>query len=197
MTFFSVDAARRTDLALQGRRVDDPVWGASSSLRRRGRRNLLHELEDQLAQQSAEVRAERDELAVAERVLERVHEQLADKRASAVHLPGQVDGRSVMLTPHREPDLEETSATSLPPATTASARLPAAGLGALADLGFRGLDDDVRDPVIVTGIHAIRTHKLIPGQKDANPVLVVGRAPVDSRCRTGHPGSSWPAIPRR
>ncbi len=57
--------------------------------------------------------------------------------------------------------------------------LRAAGLGALADLGFRGLDNDVRDPVIVTGFHASRTHKLIAGQREANRVLAVGRAPVD------------------
>ncbi|MFF3662833.1 transposase family protein [Streptomyces olivochromogenes] len=59
------------------------------------------------------------------------------------------------------------------------ARLRAAGLGALADLGFRGLDDDVLDPVIVTGFHTSRTHKLTPGQKTANRVLAVGRAPVE------------------
>ncbi|WP_328691031.1 transposase family protein [Streptomyces caniferus] len=59
------------------------------------------------------------------------------------------------------------------------AHLRAAGLGALADLGFRGLDNDVRDPVIVTGFHASRTHKLTPGQKTANRVLAVGRAPVE------------------
>jgi hypothetical protein len=59
------------------------------------------------------------------------------------------------------------------------AHLRAAGLGALADLGFRGLDNDVLDPVIVTGFHASRTHKLTPGQKDANRVLAVGRAPVE------------------
>ncbi|WP_244181776.1 transposase family protein [Streptomyces curacoi] len=58
------------------------------------------------------------------------------------------------------------------------AHLRAAGLGALADLGFRGLDNDVLDPVIVTGFHATRTHKLTPGQKTANGVLAVGRAPV-------------------
>ncbi|MFD0357956.1 transposase family protein [Streptomyces sp. NPDC127110] len=57
--------------------------------------------------------------------------------------------------------------------------LRAAGLGALADLGFRGLDNDIRDPVIVTGYAASRTHKLTPGQKDANRVLAVGRAPVE------------------
>ncbi|MFF6877497.1 transposase family protein [Streptomyces sp. NPDC012474] len=59
------------------------------------------------------------------------------------------------------------------------AHLRAAGLGALADLGFRGLDNDVRDPVIVTGFHASRTHKLTPGQKTADRVLAIGRAPVE------------------
>ncbi|PSJ30684.1 IS5/IS1182 family transposase [Streptosporangium nondiastaticum] len=59
------------------------------------------------------------------------------------------------------------------------AHLRAAGLSALADLGFRGLDNDVLDPVIVTGFHASRTHKLTPGQKTANRVLAVGRAPVE------------------
>ncbi|MFF0036053.1 hypothetical protein ACFYRG_07490 [Streptomyces mirabilis] len=76
------------------------------------RRAELDELEEQLAKQLAEVRAERDELAVAERLLEQVSEQLADERASAAPMPGQVGGRSVMLIPHREPDLEETM---LPP----------------------------------------------------------------------------------
>ncbi|KUN49649.1 hypothetical protein AQJ27_02905 [Streptomyces olivochromogenes] len=41
------------------------------------------------------------------------------------------------------------------------------------------MDNDVLDPVIVTGFHASRTHKLTPGQKDANRVLAVGRAPVE------------------
>ncbi|MFV5996964.1 transposase family protein [Streptomyces sp. NPDC056231] len=59
------------------------------------------------------------------------------------------------------------------------AHLRAADLGALADLGFRGLDNDVRDPVIVTGFTATRAHKLAPGQKDANRVLATGRAPAE------------------
>jgi hypothetical protein len=62
----------------------------------------------------------------------------------------------------------------------------AAGLGALADLGFRGLDNDVLDPVIVTGYAASRTHKLTPGEKEANRVLAVGRTPVDTWVRCGH-----------
>ncbi|MFD4578193.1 transposase family protein, partial [Streptomyces sp. NPDC058417] len=59
------------------------------------------------------------------------------------------------------------------------AHLRANGLGALADLGFRGLDNNILDPVIVTGFHASRTHKLTLGQKEANRVLAVGRAPVE------------------
>ncbi|MET8563509.1 hypothetical protein ABZV75_24065 [Streptomyces flaveolus] len=43
------------------------------------RRAELDDLEEQLTKQLAEVRAERDELAVAERVLERMSEQLAER----------------------------------------------------------------------------------------------------------------------
>lgn len=56
------------------------------------------------------------------------------------------------------------------------AHLRAAGVGAL---GFRGLDNNVRDPVIVTGFTSTRAHKLTPGQKNANRVLATGRAPVE------------------
>ncbi|WP_322619766.1 transposase family protein [Streptomyces acidicola] len=59
------------------------------------------------------------------------------------------------------------------------AHLRAAGLGPLADLGFRGLDNDVRNPVIVTGFTATRAHKLTPGQKDTNRVLATERARVE------------------
>jgi hypothetical protein len=59
--------------------------------------------------------------------------------------------------------------------------LKAAGLGALADLGFIGVDkpDDPDDLVIVTGYKATRWRKLTPGQKQANRVLAAGRAPVE------------------
>ncbi|GAA1162727.1 hypothetical protein F4556_000470 [Kitasatospora gansuensis] len=59
------------------------------------------------------------------------------------------------------------------------AHLRAAGLGALADLGFLGLDDDPDNPVGVTGFKATRARKLTPGQKDANRVLPAGRVPVE------------------
>ncbi|MFM9699289.1 transposase family protein [Streptomyces europaeiscabiei] len=279
------------------------------------RRAELDELEELLAKQLAEVRAERDELAVAERVLERVSEQLAGERASSAPMPGQVGGQAVMLIPHRTSGLEEVTLppdyqriladllrrrlkairsrwrilppgkiavivlavlrhdqrladmadrndvsestvrrwhdeltgllasqaprldralmkvakqggevvlidgtlirtqrrtgkadrrnysgkhrshglqllaltdetgrliwiSAAPPGRTHDntaarhdhilAHLRAAGLGALADLGFRGLDNDISDPVIVTGYAASRTHKLTPGQEDAN-----------------------------
>lgn len=71
------------------------------------RRAELDELEAQLAKQLAEVRAEQDELTVAERVFERVSEQIADERVSATSVPAQVGGRAVMLIPHRTSDVEE------------------------------------------------------------------------------------------
>ncbi|MFD1663196.1 transposase family protein [Streptomyces caeni] len=59
------------------------------------------------------------------------------------------------------------------------AHLRAAGPGALADLGFLGLDDDGDDPVVVTGFKATRARKLTPAEKEANRVLAVGRVPVE------------------
>jgi hypothetical protein len=56
------------------------------------------------------------------------------------------------------------------------ARLREAGLGALADLGFVGLDDDPDDPVVITGIKATRTTKLTAAQKQANRLLGAERA---------------------
>ncbi|MFI1831556.1 hypothetical protein ACH41E_34695 [Streptomyces sp. NPDC020412] len=75
------------------------------------RRAELDELEERLAKELAEVRAERDELTVAERVLERVSGQLAEERASDLPAPGQVAGRAVMLIPHREPGVEKGTLT--------------------------------------------------------------------------------------
>jgi hypothetical protein len=57
--------------------------------------------------------------------------------------------------------------------------LKAAGLGALADLGFLGLDPDGDDQVVVTGYRATRARKLTAGQKTANKVIAAGRAPVE------------------
>ncbi|MEU2288534.1 hypothetical protein ABZ614_42720 [Streptomyces sp. NPDC013178] len=84
------------------------------------RRAELDELEEQLAKQLEAVRAERDELAVAERVLERMTGQLAEERAQTGPMPGQVGGRAVILIPHREPGTDKacsrrTTSASSPP----------------------------------------------------------------------------------
>lgn len=58
------------------------------------RRAELDELEEQLAKQLAEVRAERDELAVAERVLEQVSEHSPTSAPQPRRCLGRwVDGR--------------------------------------------------------------------------------------------------------
>ncbi|MGW5446860.1 hypothetical protein [Streptomyces asiaticus] len=108
------------------------------------RRAELDELEEQLAKQLADVRAERDELAVAERVLERMSEQLADVRASVAPAPGQVGGRAVMLIPHRTSDVEETT---LPPGyqrILAAVRLAAGPVMARQVGDALGIDVSVR-----------------------------------------------------
>ncbi|MFE7393283.1 hypothetical protein [Streptomyces sp. NPDC057582] len=76
------------------------------------RRAELDELEDQLAKQLADVRAERDELAVAERVWQRMAEQFAAETAAAEPATTQVAGRAVLLVPHRGPSVGEDA---LPP----------------------------------------------------------------------------------
>jgi hypothetical protein len=66
--------------------------------------------------------------------------------------------------------------------------LKTAGLRALAELGFRGVDkpENPNDLVIVTGFKATRARKLTPGQKQANRVLTAARAPVEHG--SGEPG---------
>ncbi|MEU7584654.1 transposase family protein, partial [Streptomyces sp. NPDC041068] len=60
-------------------------------------------------------------------------------------------------------------------------RLRAAGLGAIADLGFTGLDDSDpdTDPAVITGYKATRNHPLTRGQKLSNTALAAVRAPVE------------------
>ncbi|MEU7665364.1 transposase family protein [Streptomyces lincolnensis] len=62
-----------------------------------------------------------------------------------------------------------------------TAHLRPAGLGAIADLGFVGLDDsgpDV-DPAVITGYQAARNRPLTRGQKLSNKALAAVRAPVE------------------
>ncbi|MFI6122528.1 transposase family protein [Streptomyces sp. NPDC051064] len=91
---------------------------------------------------------------------------LADERGRLIWISAARPGRTHDATAARH-DLVE--------------HLKAAGLGALADLGFLGVDkaDDPDDLVIVTGFKATRYRKLTPGQKAANRVLAAARAPVE------------------
>jgi hypothetical protein len=54
--------------------------------------------------------------------------------------------------------------------------LRAAGLGALAELGFLGLDDDPDDPVVVTGFKAIRAASSPPAKRKRTGRSRPGRA---------------------
>ncbi|MGW0633877.1 transposase family protein [Streptomyces sp. NPDC002758] len=62
-----------------------------------------------------------------------------------------------------------------------TAKLRAAGLGAIADLGFVGLDDSGpdTDPAVITGYKAARNRPLTRSQKLSNEALAAVRAPVE------------------
>jgi hypothetical protein len=69
----------------------------------------------------------------------------------------------------------------LPPHHQLTAGLRAAGLGAIADPGFVGLDDSDpdTDPAVITGYKAARNRPLTRGQKLANGALAAVWAPVE------------------
>jgi len=87
------------------------------------RRAELDEIEDRLVKQLEEVRAERDELAVAERVWQRMAEQLAAETAAAEPEAAQVAGRAVLPVPHRGPGVDQDA---LPPEYGAVPHAPCA-----------------------------------------------------------------------
>ncbi|RLV70150.1 hypothetical protein STAN_5678 [Streptomyces sp. CBMAI 2042] len=62
-----------------------------------------------------------------------------------------------------------------------TAHLRAAGLGAIADLGFVGLDDSPEGaaPAVITGYKAAYNRPLTRGQKHSNKALAAVRAPVE------------------
>ncbi|WP_239590303.1 hypothetical protein [Streptomyces aureoverticillatus] len=66
------------------------------------RRAELDEEEKLLAERLDAVRAEREELAVAMRVWERMHAQLDVEKPSTQAETAQVGGRGVLLVPHRK-----------------------------------------------------------------------------------------------
>ncbi|WP_406357028.1 transposase [Streptomyces sp. NBC_01635] len=87
---------------------------------------------------------------------------LTDERGNLVWISAARPGRSSEITTARHNRI--------------TTRLREAGLGALADLGFVGLDDDPDAPVIVTGRRATRGHPLTDAQKEANRLVSRERA---------------------
>ncbi|MFD7445747.1 hypothetical protein [Streptomyces sp. NPDC059909] len=73
------------------------------------RRAELDGLEEQMVKQLDQVRAERDELAAAERVLARMSEQIAGERAVVAPASAQVGGRAALLVPHRSDSVDEAA----------------------------------------------------------------------------------------
>lgn len=72
--------------------------------------------------------------------------------------------------PGRASDLTAARHNKIP------AKLRAAGLGAIGDLGFAALDDDPDNPVIITGRRRARKRPLTTAQKEANRLVSRERA---------------------
>lgn len=92
---------------------------------------------------------------------------LTDERGRLVWVSAVRPGRSSEITACRHDRL--------------TAKLRAAGLGAIADLGFVGLDEagPDADPAVITGYKAARNRSLTRGQKLSNKALAAVRAPVE------------------
>ncbi|MDF3294349.1 transposase family protein [Streptomyces sp. RB6PN23] len=92
---------------------------------------------------------------------------LTDDRGRLVWISAARPGRTSEITVCRHDKL--------------TTRLRAAGLGAIADLGFVGLDDSGpdADPAVITGYKAARNRPLTRGQKLSNKALAAVRAPVE------------------
>ncbi|GGL09344.1 hypothetical protein [Streptomyces flaveus] len=71
------------------------------------RRSELDALAEELAKQLQEVQAERDELAIGERVLNRLAEQADADAGAAAAVSAKVAGRAVLLIPHRSDAADE------------------------------------------------------------------------------------------
>jgi hypothetical protein len=87
---------------------------------------------------------------------------LTDERGNLIWISAAQPGRSSEITTARHNKI--------------TARLREAGLGAIADLGFVGLDDDPDDPVIITGRKAARGRGLTEAEKEANRLVNAERA---------------------
>ncbi|WP_055495235.1 transposase family protein [Streptomyces sp. TP-A0356] len=90
---------------------------------------------------------------------------LTDEKGNLIWISAAKPGRSSEITAARHNKI--------------TGHLREAGLGALADLGFVGLDDDPDDPAIITGRKATRNHRLTNAKKEANRLLNRERAAVE------------------
>lgn len=88
---------------------------------------------------------------------------LTDEKGNLIWISAAKPGRSSEITTARHNKITE--------------HLREAGLGALADLGFVGLDDKPDDdPVIITGRKATRNHQLTAAEKETNRLVSRERA---------------------
>lgn len=88
---------------------------------------------------------------------------LTDEKGNLIWISAAKPGRSSEITTARHNKI--------------TGHLREAGLGALADLGFVGLDDKPDDdPVIITGRKATRNHQLTAAEKEANHLVSRERA---------------------
>jgi hypothetical protein len=71
------------------------------------RRSELDALAKELAKKLQEFQAERDELAIAERVLNRLAEQARADAGAVARVSAKVAGRAVLLIPHRSDAADE------------------------------------------------------------------------------------------
>ncbi|MBO0653735.1 transposase [Streptomyces triculaminicus] len=90
---------------------------------------------------------------------------LTDEKGNLIWLSAARPGRTSEITAARHNKI--------------TGHLREAGLGALADLGFIGLDDAPDYPVIITGRKATRNHRLTDSEKEANRLLNRERAAVE------------------
>ncbi|MFJ8487269.1 hypothetical protein ACIRBZ_02625 [Streptomyces sp. NPDC094038] len=145
----------------------------------------LDELEEHLVKEFGEAKAERDELAVAERVLPRMRERTAGERAAAAPASAQIGGRA-LLVPHRSDSVDETALPDDYRRILAIVRVAGGPVQVRAVGEERGLQVEVRgnlEPLRATMVKLSDRgwlHRRGDGKSTAGPVRI---APT---CRSGH-----------
>jgi hypothetical protein len=87
---------------------------------------------------------------------------ITDERGNLIWISAAKPGRSSEITTARH--------------NKVTPHLRNAGLGAIGDLGFTGLEDDPDDPVIITGKRRARKRPLTAAEKEANKLVSRERA---------------------